>query len=110
MNSATYLVVFFLILVLIIGTQNRNYIAKKIKSKKGSKTEMLELSKKFIEKECIIYTINNAQITGIIKEVSTSGILVEKNNITEAVNLDYVTRIREYPRNKKGKKKSLILD
>ena len=28
----------------------------------------------------------------------------------EAINLDFVIRIREYPRNKKGKKKSVVLD
>lgn len=28
----------------------------------------------------------------------------------EVVNLDFVTRIRQYPRKKNGKKKSLVLD
>ena len=34
------------------------------------------------------------------------------NNFTELcmVNCDYITRIREYPRNKNGKKKSVVLD
>lgn len=46
------------------------------------------------------------QFDGVIKEVSDSAILVEKNGTVEAINLDFVIRIREYPRNKKGKKKS----
>ena len=29
---------------------------------------------------------------------------------TEILNLDFVIRIREYPRNKKGKKKSVVVD
>ena len=70
---------------------------------------MKELAKRFIDKECIIYTINN-QITGIIKEVCDGALLIEKNSTIEAVSLDFITRIREYPRNKKGKKRSVILD
>ena len=36
--------------------------------------------------------------------------MVEKDGKIEALNLDFVIRIREYPRNKKGKKKSIVLD
>ena len=70
---------------------------------------MLELAKRFLEKECIIYTFNN-QLEGIIKEVNGNALLIEKNGTLEAVNLDFVVRIREYPRKKDGKKKSVVLD
>ena len=70
---------------------------------------MLELAKRFIEKECIIYTFNN-QVVGTIKEISTNAIMLEKNGVQEAVNLDFVVRIREYPKKKNGKKKSVVLD
>ena len=70
---------------------------------------MLELAKRFIEKECIIYTFNN-QLEGVIKEISGNALLIEKKGMLEAVNLDFVVRIREYPRNKKGKKKSVVFD
>ena len=36
--------------------------------------------------------------------------MIEKKGMLEAVNLDFVVRIREYPRNKKGNKKSVVLD
>ena len=36
--------------------------------------------------------------------------VLERNGELEAVNLDFVIRIREYPRNKKGKKKSVVVD
>ena len=45
-----------------------------------------------------------------IDKTSDSAILVEKNGTVEAINLDFVIRIREYPKNKKGKKKSVVLD
>ena len=72
---------------------------------------MKELAKRFIDKECLITAIDSShQFEGVIKEVSDSAILVEKNGTVEALNLDFVIRIREYPRNKNGKKKSVVLD
>ena len=72
---------------------------------------MKELAKKFIDKECLIYAFDsNHQFEGIIKEVTDGAILIEKTGTTEAINLDFVIRIREFPKNKKGKKKSVVLD
>ena len=72
---------------------------------------MKELAKRFIDKECLITSFDsNHQFEGVIKEVSDSAILIEKNDTVEAINLDFVIRIREYPKNKKGKKKSVVLD
>ena len=72
---------------------------------------MIELSKRFIGKECIIYAFDGShQFEGVIKEVSDGAILIEKDEKLEAINLDFVIRIREYPKNKKGKKKSVVLD
>lgn len=71
---------------------------------------MTELAKRFIDKECIIYSFESHQFTGVIKEVTDGAVLLERNGETEAVNLDYIIRIREYPKNKNGKKKSVILD
>ena len=72
---------------------------------------MKELSKRFIDKECLITAFDSShQFEGVIKEVSDSAVLVEKNGTVEALNLDFVIRIREYPRNKNGKKKSVVLD
>ena len=72
---------------------------------------MLEFAKKFIDKECIIYAFDGShQFDGIIKEVSDGAILIEKNGSLEAINLEFVIRIREFPKGKNGKKKSVILD
>ena len=72
---------------------------------------MVELAKRFIGKDCLIYTFDGShQFSGIIKEVIDNAVLIEKDGISEAINLDFVVRIREYPLNKKGKKKSVILD
>ena len=72
---------------------------------------MKELAKKFIDKECVISSFDgNHQYVGTIKEVTDGAILVEKDSKSEAINLDFVIRIREYPKKKNGKKKSVILD
>lgn len=74
---------------------------------------MKELAKQFMGEECIIYTItsNDGSIAGIVKEISDSGMVIEKRTgEREIINLDFVTRIREYPKKKNGKKKGLVLD
>ena len=72
---------------------------------------MKELAERFIDKECVIYSFDGShQYEGIIREVIDGAILVEKEGKLEAINLDFVIRIREYPRNKNGKKKSIIFD
>lgn len=72
---------------------------------------MKELAKRFVDKECMISSFDGShQYVGIIKEVTDGAILVERDGKLEAINLDFVIRIREYPRNKKGKKKSVVLD
>ncbi len=72
---------------------------------------MKELAKRFIDKQCLVYAFDsNHQFEGVIKEVTDGAILLEKNGKTEAVNLDFIIRIREYPRKKNGKKQSVVLD
>lgn len=74
---------------------------------------MKELAKQFIGEECIIYTITSIEgsIQGVIKEIEDGGMVIERNSgEREIVNLDFVTRIRQYPRKKNGKKKGVVLD
>ena len=109
--NTSYIAILILIIVLCIQHRNekvwiKNHIRRK---KRKEPTEMLELAKRFMEKECIIYTFNN-QLEGTIKEINGNGLLVENKGKLEVVNLDFVVRIREYPRKKNGKKKSLVLD
>ena len=114
MSSTTYIPIIVMIIVLYILLRNRKVvIARQIikKRKTEGNTEMKELAKRFIDKECVISSFDgNHQYEGIIKEVTDGAILVEKDGKIEALNLDFVIRIREYPRNKKGKKKSVVFD
>ena len=114
MSPLTYIPIIVLWIIIFIMFRNRrkaliiNQIIKKRKT--GDNAEMKELAKRFIDKECIIYSFDGHQLEGIIKEVTDRAILVEKDSNLEAINLDFIIRIREYPRNKNGKKKSVVLD
>lgn len=72
---------------------------------------MKALAERFIDKECLITSFDSShQYKGIIKEVTDGAILVDNDGKLEAINLDFVIRIIEYPRRKNGKKKSIVLD
>ncbi len=111
MNPAYYIpiAVMFLIIFWTMRSQ-KQMMVKQLMKKRNSEDEMIEFAKRFIDKECLIYTFNGNQIDGIIKEVADGALLVESKGTVEAVNIDFVMRIREYPKNKNGKKKSVILD
>lgn len=70
---------------------------------------MRELAKQFVGKECLIFQLNDSNVTATIRDVTESGLLVENKNGLQAINLDYVVRIQEYPRRKDGKKKKMII-
>lgn len=115
MNPSIYVPIIALFIVLYVLLQNKRKIAviRKIikKRKKEGNQEMKALAEKFIEKDCLIYSFDGShQYEGIIKEVSEGAILIEKDGKQEAINLDFVIRIREYPINKNGKRKSVVLD
>ena len=113
MNSSTYIaiIVMWIIIIYVLLSNRKAAIARQIikKRKTEGNTEMKELAKRFIDKECVITSFDgNHQYEGIIKEVTDGAILLEKDEKIEAVNLDFVIRIREYPKNKKGKKKLVV--
>ena len=111
MLAALFVVVF---LPQVRARKRNAAVAYRVRRKGKKETKAMEaLAKQFIGQECVIYTItsNDGSVQGTIKEVSGGGLLIEDaQGQLQAVNLEYVTRIREYPRTKKGKKKSVILD
>lgn len=114
--DSLYIALLAMLLLVVIPwiTRQRGIAAvKHILNRKKQNREtsaMKELAKQFIGKECIIYTVTgfDSGIQGTIKEVTDGGVIVEKKDGLEAVNLEYITRIREWPRNAKGKKKQIF--
>ncbi len=115
MDFTLYLCCFLPLIILFItnwrGQQQAIHHIKRTKKKKET-MYMLELAKQFIGQDCIIYFLGSSTVSGVIKEISESGnaILIENGKDIDLVNLEFVTRIRKYPLNKKGKRKELILD
>lgn len=118
MNGVTLILLALFLLVIIPWITRRRRMAairqflnRKRQNKEND--EMKELAKRFIGEECLIYTItsNDGSLQGVIREIGDGGMVVEKKSgETEIVNLDFVTRIRQYPRKKNGKKKEIVLD
>ena len=98
-----YIIVFLILLILLYSNKRKNKINiyTKIKRQRGNYSNMEELAKRFIDKKCYIYTIND-QVTGVIKEVCDKSILLETTIGLEAINIDFVIRIKEI-KSKKSK-------
>lgn len=114
MQNSIWVAVFLLIILpMMERRRRRNAIIKHVlynKKRNKENDKMKELARQFIGKECIVYTVTGSDgiVKGTIKDVADDGIIIERGDGIEAVNLDYVTRIREWPRNANGKKKAIF--
>ena len=101
-----------LITVIFSAKKRKKFIMLKIikksrlKKLKGESFEMLELAKRFIDKDCVIVFYDGNLTSGIIKEVTDNAMLIEEKGELIAINLEFVARIKEFPKNKNGKRKS----
>ena len=106
------LALFLLVIIPWIMRQRRLAAVRHIlnqKKQNKENSEMKELAKRFIGEECI--TSNDGSVQGVIKGIDDGGMVIEKKTgELEIINLDFVTRIRQYPRKKNGKKKDIVLD
>lgn len=115
LNPAILMAIILLCIILPAQAAERNRriairIIQRKKNKKETCSQMKELAIKFIDKECLIYLSLGSQVEGTVKEVADGALIIERGGEIEALNLDYIVRLREYPKNKKGKKKSFVLD
>ena len=71
----------------------------------------MEMMKRFIDKEVIITTLHNdySTLEGFVREVTENWLVIETaNKGLDMVNIEYIIRIREYPRKANGKKKQIF--
>ena len=71
----------------------------------------MEMMKRFIDKEVIITTLhkNYSTLEGFVREVNENWLVIETaNKGLDMVNIEYIIRIREYPRKPNGKKKTIF--
>ena len=111
MNPAIYIAIFLPLLIMLLQQKQNNTALLMLRHKrKGARSDMKDLARHFIGKDCLVYTFNGTQLSGVIKEVTENALLMDNKGSPEAINLDFIVRIREYPTNKKGKRASIITD
>ena len=107
-------IIIAVIFLMIIMSSNKILTAcivkRNIKRKRGLNQNMNELLQSFVEKDCIIYCVNNTSVDGIIKDVKENAVLIETREGLQLINIDFITRVREYPKNKNGKRKGFLMD
>ncbi|MDE6036445.1 MAG: hypothetical protein K2G36_11140 [Ruminococcus sp.] len=64
---------------------------------------------RFVEdkEECIIYT-EGVMIIARIIEIGDGFIIIDEKDSESVVNIEHIIRVRSYPKNEKGKKKSIF--
>lgn len=111
MSPAVWICIFLpLFLVLLNEQQQKKRWITLQKRKKKERPTMHEFIKDYLGQECIIYLGLGSQVTGVIEQESDGWITVTSGENRQSVNLDYVTRVRLYPRDKNGKKKTFYAD
>ena len=111
-----WFIIFFCIILPMLRRRKTMAAMQAFKKKKSRMTKeermkMYELVSRFVGKEVIITVMNSDSmgVTGVVTEVKDNWLVVDtKGNGLDAVNIDYITRIREYPRKENGKKKSIF--
>ncbi len=89
------------LILFITHMAEQNAIATLLQRRKaGEGTRMKEMATKFLGKNCVIATFNN-QFMGVITEVTEGALLIKTKRGEEAINLDFVMRIQEYPQKKR---------
>lgn len=101
-----------LILFLVLSQQKKEtvkYLETRIRKQKGD-TQMQQLALRYIGKDVLLTTVASGSYDGVLREVVDNAAVLDKNGKETVVNLDYVIRLREYPKNKNGKRKALVAD
>jgi hypothetical protein len=113
-------IVFALLLMVTLWENYNNkrfeihrHIKKLIKSEKSKERQgMIDIIKDFIGKECIISTMKS-DVIGVVESVQDNWVRVKTTaneasdgNTSDIINIDYISRIRLFPRKKTGKKKT----
>ena len=64
---------------------------------------------RFVEdkEECVIY-VEGAMIIARVLEIGDGFIRVDENDSESVINIQHIIRVRTYPKNEKGKKKTIF--
>ena len=108
---SSILLLFVILFLIILPQKKRNEYIRRIKAKRKRKERetMAALIESYLGKECIIYTMYN-EISGTPLKIDGGWLSVKVGEETQAINMDFIVRVREHPRKKNGKKKQIVAD
>lgn len=92
-----FIFLWIIVFILFLSRRKRLLLKQVIEKRKTEgNTEMKELAEIFVGKECVLSMFDESyQYKGMIKQVTNGAVLIEKNGKLEAINLDFVIRIKE---------------
>ncbi|MCM1505935.1 MAG: hypothetical protein NC177_02215 [Ruminococcus flavefaciens] len=69
-----------------------------------------EALQRFVDdkEECVIYLDNEQMVIARVLEIGDGFIRIDEKDSESIVNIEYIVRVRTYPKNDKGKKKSIF--
>ena len=93
---------FMILIVLFVLHQQRKNVRRvcRVRRKKRGKITMNELIRRFVGKQCLVYSENGNAVQGVVETVEGNWVSVQTKQGTELVNLDYISRIKEKPAKK----------
>lgn len=101
MNPSFYGVFMIWIVILLLYRQRKNVRRVcRVRRKKRGKIAMNELIRRFVGKQCYVYSENGNAVLGVVETVEGNWVSVQTKQGTELVNLDYISRIKEKPAKK----------
>jgi len=110
MSPAVWICIYLPLIIMLLNNSNqrRQQILRRIRRKKGANKMTNEMLYEFIGQECIVY-LPSGQVSGTIESVQDGWLRIKTGTDTDLINLEYVSRIRKYPRKKNGKK-AIVID
>ena len=119
MDPILWICIFLPLIVVLFEQQSRKKSAKQHRvlhriraNMKGDGLTMNEILKQFVGKDCIITTMNET-ITGTLETVEDRWLVIaplnSRNAGKEIIQLDYISRVREYPKGRNGRNKSVVV-
>ena len=110
MSPAIWICIYLPLILMLINSSNqrKQQTLRRVRRKKGAITLTNEMLYEFIGQECIVY-LHSGQVAGTIESVQDGWLRIKTGTDTDLINLEYVSRIRKYPRKKNGKK-AIVID
>lgn len=107
-TTIIYFIIFSSMMIVLYSEEKNDAIISFLTCKKKGDTVIMEnLLQQLIGKDCIIRTLKG-DFQGKLLTVDATSLVLERNNLSEFVNLEYVISAKQIPLNKKGKKKDIL--